>query len=113
MAVTEQPLNAEKVKVHFIQLSCFFLSPPGLQMRDDEEDGRGRSVEEDGVRIPVGNLRHVFQDVFFSDYSQQPPDETERERERERESRSHPSSWKVTGRRRYAEWWFGAPQSFY
>lgn len=39
--------------------------------------GRGSdersSVEEDGVRVSVGNVRHVLQDVLFSDDSQQPP----------------------------------------
>lgn len=35
--------------------------------------GGGGSVEEDGVGVSVGDLRHVFQYVLFSDDSQQPP----------------------------------------
>lgn len=35
-------------------------------------DGR-RSVEEDGVGVSVGDLRHVFEDVLLGDDSQQPP----------------------------------------
>lgn len=34
----------------------------------------GGSVEEDGVGVSVGDLSHVFQDVFLSDDSQQPPE---------------------------------------
>lgn len=41
-------------------------------------EGQRSSVEEDGVRVSVGHLRHVFQYVFFSDDSQQPPNGREK-----------------------------------
>lgn len=31
------------------------------------------SVEQDGVGVPVGDLRHVFQNVLFGDDAQQSP----------------------------------------
>lgn len=39
------------------------------------------SVEEDGVGVSVGHLRHVFQYIFLGDDSQQPPNDTKTERE--------------------------------
>lgn len=36
---------------------------------------RSSSVEQDGVGVPVGDLRHVFQNVLFGDDAQQPPEE--------------------------------------
>ena len=51
------------------QAGVFFLSSPLLY--------RGGSVEEDGVGVSVGDVRHVFQNVFLSDDSQQPPGDRE------------------------------------
>lgn len=38
----------------------------------------GCSVEQDGVGVPVGDLRHVLQDVLLGDDAQQPPAEERR-----------------------------------
>lgn len=78
---------------------------PALQRRDgrnDEEEGWRYSVEEDGVRVPVGYLRHVLQYVFFCDDSQQPPNGKERQEKKKRTSHKtsyHTSSWKVKDRK--------------
>lgn len=75
---------------------------PTLQRGDlvgeDEEEGRRRSVEEDGVRVPVGHLRHVFKYVLFGDDSQQPPENRDRKAEQKWMTSSHSlitSSWKT------------------
>lgn len=78
LAFAEQPfsfLMLKRYKVRFIRV-CKLVSsssPAGLQRRDGEKEGRRSSVEEDGVGVSVGDVCHVFQYVFFSDYSQQPP----------------------------------------
>lgn len=67
-------------------------------MGEDEEEGRRRSVEEDGVRVPVGHLRHVFKYVLFGDDSQQPPENRDRKAEQKWMTSSHSlitSSWKT------------------
>lgn len=48
-----------------------------------EMRGWRHSVEEDGVGVPVGYLRHVFEYVFFRDDSQQPPNDKQREKKGE------------------------------
>jgi len=55
------------------------LSPPPLLLEERRTDDEEGSVEEDGVGVPVGDLRHVLQDVLFSDDAQKPPRERERE----------------------------------
>lgn len=75
---------------------------PTLQRGDlvgeDEEEGRRSSVEEDGVRVPVGHLRHVFKYVLFGDDSQQPPENRDRKAEQKWMTWSHSLialSWKT------------------
>ncbi len=83
--------------MHFVRSECTswcLLVPWSTEARwkDDEGEGRRGSVEEDGVRVSVGYLRHVFQNIFFSDDSQQPPNDTQREREGKENKKSHGKS---------------------
>lgn len=58
--------------MHFSLRAGVFMSSGSTEERGKEEGGRN-SVEEDGLGVSVGNLRHVFEYVLFGDDSQQPP----------------------------------------
>lgn len=65
--------------MHRVQLYKLVSSfPPIYRGECDQERGRRSSVKKDGVGVSVGYLCHVFQDILFSDDSQQPPNDTER-----------------------------------